>query len=162
MMSRLLFAICILCFMSCSENDINELETFQITETDTSIVETEIEVSVLEKVNNYRISVGLNALEKANAIKESAYNHSQYMLQEMMASHDFFFNRRSRLQMEGAITVSENVAFGFTSASSVVNAWINSESHRVNMEGDYSHFNVSVLRDKETGKHYFTLIFVKK
>lgn len=163
-MSRLVLLIFVLCFISCSENDVNEVETSKIviTDTDISVVESEIEINVLEKINEYRISRGLNTLEVKAVIKESAYNHSLYMIQQMMTSHDFFLSRKSQLQMEGAITVSENVAFGFTSANTVVNAWINSDSHRANVEGDYSHFNVSVLKDKQTGKHYYTLIFVKR
>ena len=57
--------------------------------------------------------------------------------------------------------MSENVAYGFTNAESVVNAWLNSEGHRHVIEGDFTNFDISAEKDEE-GKWYFTNIFIKK
>ena len=77
-------------------------------------------------------------------------------------SHDNFFQRKNSLvQNASATKVSENVAYAFSSAESVVNAWLNSEGHRANIEGDFTDFDVSAEKNIE-GKWYFTNIFIKK
>ena len=47
-----------------------------------------------------------------------------------------------------AKAVSENVAYGYSSAEAVVNAWIKSEGHRENMLGDHTHFGISIKAGK--------------
>ena len=58
-------------------------------------------------------------------------------------------------------TVRENVAYGYATASGVVNAWLNSEGHREVIEGDFTHFDISAEKD-ENGRWYYTNIFIKK
>ena len=73
-----------------------------------------------------------------------------------------FFERSNFLKAQaGAKQVSENVAFGFTSAQSVVNAWMSSESHRKTLVGDFTGFEVSAEQD-EDGKWYYTNMFIKR
>ena len=59
------------------------------------------------------------------------------------------------------IEVQENVAYGYSYAESVVNAWINSDSHRATLEGDFTDFEISAEQNDE-GTWFFTNIFVKK
>ena len=59
------------------------------------------------------------------------------------------------------MSVGENVAYAYSSARSLVNAWINSDSHRQNIEGDYTDFEVSAEQNKE-GKWYYTNMFIKR
>ncbi|MFP2997060.1 CAP domain-containing protein, partial [Spongiivirga sp. MCCC 1A20706] len=42
----------------------------------------------------------------------------------------------------------------------VVNAWINSDSHREVLEDDFSHIGISAKKDNN-GKYYYTTIFSK-
>ena len=56
----------------------------------------------------------------------------------------------------------KNVAYGFNSSVGVVNAWLNSEGHRVIIENDnYTHFGISIEKNSE-GRNYFTQMFIKK
>lgn len=121
-----------------------------------------IEIEILELINDYRLNEGLSPLNNLGIIKSTAYSHTDYMITQNNVSHDNFFQRKSYLvNNAGANTVSENVAYGFTSAESVVNAWINSEGHRNNIVGNYTDFEVSAEQDAE-GQWYYTNIFVKK
>jgi uncharacterized protein YkwD len=77
-------------------------------------------------------------------------------------NHDNFYSRKNYLvNNANALKVSENVAYGFSSASSVVNAWLNSDGHKRTIEGDFTDFDISAELD-ENNKWYFTNIFVKK
>ncbi|PNQ72378.1 CAP domain-containing protein [Hanstruepera neustonica] len=121
-----------------------------------------IEVEIMELINDHRLSMGLNPLNNMNVIKAQAYSHTGYMIAQNNVSHDNFFQRKSYLVNNvGANRVSENVAYGYTSAQSVVNAWLNSDGHRENIEGNYTDFDISAEQNEE-GRWYYTNIFVKK
>jgi uncharacterized protein YkwD len=148
-------------FVSCSKDNLdNELENYA---NDLIIPASKtIEIEILELINNHRINEGLSALSPLDLIKSQTYSHNDYMIDQNEVSHDNFFVRRNFLMNNaGANRVSENVAYGYSSAEAVVNAWLNSEGHRENIEGDHTHFEVSADLD-ENGHWYYTNIFVKK
>jgi uncharacterized protein YkwD len=121
-----------------------------------------IEVEILELINNHRLTLGLNPLADMTLVKSVAFSHTDYMVDNNVVSHDNFFKRSSYLKEKaGAKSVSENVAYGYTSAETVVKAWLKSEGHRENIEGDYTNFDVSAEESAE-GKWYYTNIFIKK
>ncbi|WP_034039982.1 CAP domain-containing protein [Wocania ichthyoenteri] len=121
-----------------------------------------IEIEILELINNHRLSLGLNPLADLNIVKSVAYSHTDYMVDKNEVSHDNFYTRSNYLKSKaGAKKVSENVAYGYSSAESVVNAWIRSDGHRATIEGDFSNFNISAEKS-DNGKWYFTNIFIKK
>lgn len=121
-----------------------------------------IEIEILELINNHRLSLGLSPLNDMQLVKKVAYSHTDYMVDNNVVSHDNFYKRSTYLKENaGAQRVSENVAFGYTSAQSVVNAWIKSDGHKANIEGDFTNFDISAEQNKE-GKWYYTNIFIKK
>jgi uncharacterized protein YkwD len=121
-----------------------------------------IEIEILERINNHRINLGLNPLNNLTVIKSVAYTHTDYMVSVNEVNHDNFFQRKNSLVQNAAATkVSENVAYAYSSAEAVVNAWINSEGHRANIEGDFTDFEISAEQNEE-GKWYYTNIFIKR
>jgi len=146
---------------SCSTDAIEE-DTLDA-KTSLYIPETKtIEIEILELINNHRISIGLNSLAKMNSIKAQAYGHTDYMIDKSKISHDNFLKRSNTLKNNpGALRVSENVAYAYSSPESVVNAWLRSEGHKNVIEGDFTNFDISAEKDKD-GKWYFTNIFIKK
>ncbi len=153
--------VVLLGFTSCStdsavEDKINSIEVLVAPQAK------QIEIEIMELINAYRINEGLNPLNEHNTVKAVAYTHTDYMVEVENVSHDNFFQRKQSLQVNAdANIVSENVAYGFSSAESVVNAWLNSPSHKENIEGDYTDFDVSAEQNNE-GKWYFTNIFIKR
>ncbi|WP_166966258.1 CAP domain-containing protein [Yeosuana marina] len=121
-----------------------------------------IETQILELINNHRLSMGLNPLEHMDIIKSQAYSHTEYMVEINEVNHDNFFQRSNYLKANaGAKYVSENVAYGYTKAESVVNAWLKSESHKENIEGDFTNFDVSAEQNSD-GDWFYTNIFIRK
>ncbi|MGS2726356.1 CAP domain-containing protein [Psychroserpens sp. BH13MA-6] len=121
-----------------------------------------IEIEILELINAHRINEGLQPLNSHNTIKAVAFTHTDYMVEVNNVSHDNFFQRKNSLMSNADATrVSENVAYAFSSAQSVVNAWLNSDGHRENIEGDFTDFDISAEQNSE-GKWYFTNIFIKR
>ena len=122
----------------------------------------ELDYEIAELTNAYRISLGLLALNILNEASKEAITHNFYMVNQGTPSHDYFYLRSQNLKVSvNAKTVSENVAYGYTNAQSLVNAWLNSIGHRENIENpDFTDFSISTQLD-ETGKIYFTNIFVR-
>ena len=146
---------------SCSSESLDEKASNANTELIVPETKT-IEVEIMELINDHRLNMGLNPLTNIGTIKAHAFNHTDYMIEQNNVSHDYFYQRKNSLvNSVGANKVSENVAYGFTSAESVVNAWLNSEGHRGNIEGDYTDFEISAEQNAE-GRWYYTNIFVKK
>jgi uncharacterized protein YkwD len=123
---------------------------------------TTMEIEILDAVNDYRKSIGLTVLQKLDDITIEAVDHTNYMVSLNVVNHNDFNIRYQNLVKEvGARAVSENVGFGYRTAKAVVEAWIKSEGHRANIEGDYTDFGISVDQD-QYGKNYFTNIFVRR
>lgn len=121
-----------------------------------------IEVEILELINNYRIGMDLAPLNNLSIIKSVAFTHTDYMVSLDQVNHDNFYQRKTSLvQNASATKVSENVAYAYSSAQSVVKAWLNSPSHKATIEGDFTDFDISAEMNSQ-GKWYFTNIFIKR
>lgn len=117
---------------------------------------------ILQIVNDHRLSIGENTLETNTLATNLANEHTEYMIAQNDISHDDFNQRSDRLiDEENASRTGENVAYGQRSASAVMEAWLNSSGHRKNIEGDFTHIGIGVIKN-DAGVYYFTQIFLKK
>lgn len=147
---------------SCSKEDPKDLDSSNFTAVEAPVIYTTIENEVMDLVNAYRAQSGLNQLQLLDENSRQAAIHNGHMIDNDEVCHDNFADRYTALvNTVQAKAVSENVAFGYSSAEAVVNAWIKSESHKKNMLGDHTHFGISIREGKD-GRLYFTNIFVRK
>ncbi|WP_300565864.1 CAP domain-containing protein [Flavobacterium sp.] len=120
------------------------------------------ETQVMTLVNNYRQNLGLNTLQKIDFISIKSEEHNEYMISTGEINHNYFQDRaQSLMEVLGAVNVSENLAYNYSTPESVFNAWLNSASHKANIVGDFSHFGISIRKDAN-GKKYYTNMFIKK
>ncbi len=156
--NKLLIIVCALILNSCSSSD----DTIVSMPLETVINDKPIEQNILQLINAYRLEKGFSKLNQLSIIKIQTQEHTNYMVDKNILSHDYFYKRKEFLTNNAeAISVGENVAYGYSSAQSVVNAWLKSDEHKKNIEGDFNCFNVSAEINSE-GKWYFTNIFIKK
>jgi uncharacterized protein YkwD len=128
-----------------------------------SAKEVNMEASVLELINKYRASKGLGALKMNNAIAEESLKHSSDMASNKVPfSHDGFNSRAKRLEgkIKGMRSVAENVAYGQRTAKEVVEDWIKSPGHKMNIEGNYTQTGIGIAANKK-GVLYYTQMFVR-
>lgn len=158
-----LVLICVFTFSSCTtDNELPEETSIKTADLVDYITYSSIEREILVAVNEYRRGNGLNELGTIDGITLQAVDHNNYMIQNKKVSHDNFDKRYIALVNDiGAKAVSENIGFGYRTAEAVVSAWLKSDGHKNNIEGDFTHFGISVDQDEE-GKNYFTNIFVKR
>ena len=147
--------------VSCSSDSSEE------TSTDNKLVTSynynDSELKLITAVNNYRQSIGLNTLEVINHISYKSEGHNIYMIDNKVINHDYFQQRANNLiDVLGATRVAENIAYNYHTPESAMSAWLNSPDHKANIEGDFTHFGISVTVDETTGKKYYTNMFMKK
>ena len=120
-----------------------------------------IELETMSIINDYRVSVGLIPLKISNYISYISEKHTTYMINGNFTNHNGFVGRQEDLVSTlGAKRVGENVAYNYSTAKGVLNGWLNSPTHKQNIEGDFTDFGISI-RVNSTGKKYYTNIFVK-
>ena len=123
----------------------------------------ETEAKLVTLINDYRISQGLNALQVINHISYKSQEHNEYMIDNNVVNHDYFEQRSNNIiQVLGAERVGENIAYNYLTAESAMQAWLNSPGHKANVLGDYTHLGISVTVSPETGRKYYTNMFMKK
>lgn len=149
---------------SCSQPSVADEETLFENET-TSKVVVELsaqEQTLLDMVNDYRISKGLGSLEFSAVSYQFALEHNEYMISKGELSHDNFNSRASDVsKATSANFVAENVAKNYIVLENALNGWLNSEPHKNTIEGDFTHTTLSIKQDSQ-GNPYYTQIFFRK
>ena len=121
------------------------------------------EVELARLINQSRLSVGKNELEIVNHISYKSQEHNSYMIENNVVNHDFFDVRANNImQVLGAIKVGENIAYNYSTPNSALEAWLNSPGHKENLDGDYTHFGISISVNSANGKKYYTNMFMKR
>jgi uncharacterized protein YkwD len=121
-----------------------------------------VELETMALINDYRISIGLNSLERINHVSHKSEEHDNYMISNNVVNHDDFLARSENIiKVLGAKKVSENIAYNYNSAKGAFDAWLKSDAHRESIEGDFTHFGIAVRENPVNGRKYYTNIFVK-
>ena len=161
--AKIIILTTILLCVSCSKEEViqepfeDHLDLSLISESDWTLAQ-----EILDGVNLYRLSVELPPIIMNKQMASIlAIEHSKDMILQSRISHDNFPYRSSKLKGHGAKSVGENVASGYKTSGDLVNAWIQSPSHKRILEGNFTHSGMGVLRD-QSGKIYVTHLFYRK
>lgn len=162
LLRTLLIATVVCAMTSCSadssENQTNVLATAKVV----NYSYNSIELQTMELINEHRVSIGLNRLEKINHMSYKSEEHDNYMIANNVVNHNDFIARSENIMKTlGAKSVSENIAYNYNTPESVVNAWLASPGHKENIEGNFTHFGIAIKENPATGKKYYTNIFAK-
>ena len=116
---------------------------------------------ILALINTHRATLNLPAIQRDQQYASAyAVEHTLYMIDKAEINHDNFVVRDEGLRSKGAVSVSENVAWGYSTAEAVVNAWLSSEPHRHTIESNYTHTGFGVMKGKHGG-YYYTQLFYR-
>jgi uncharacterized protein YkwD len=157
-----LLALVSISIVSCSKDEVASAPVVDAAQVNAKYNYSADETQTMQLINDYRASKGLNRLEVIDYISIKSEEHDEYMISTGAMNHNFFQDRaESLIQALGATNVSENLAYNYATPQSVLNAWLNSEGHRENIEGNFTHFGISIRTNAE-GKKYYTNMFIKK
>lgn len=152
-LQRALLALCLVFVVSCSKES-DEIPPITVAQNVTAL-----EGELLNLVNTHRESIGESALVFSTVAYEYANAHTDYMIAMGSLNHDNFSARASGISSKvAAKAVSENVARNHDSAAEALDGWLQSESHRKTMEGNFTHTAISIKEDPQ-GNLYFTQLF---
>jgi len=159
----MMFVVISIAMNSCSADSAEGTDNSTTTETlITNYAYNDSEIETMKLINDYRVSIGLNALEKINHISFKCEEHNNYMIANNVVDHNDFTSRSNNIiSVLGAKKVGENVAYNYKTSEAAVRAWLDSPGHKENIVGDFTHFGLAVTTDAKTGKKYYTNIFAK-
>lgn len=125
-----------------------------------------MESEVARLVNVERSKVGLGPLTFNWELSRVARVKSQDMATQNYFSHSSptFGSTFSLLPKYGIVysAAGENIAYGYTSAASVMAGWMNSPGHRANILGkQYNQIGVGLAKNSQ-GQYYWTQVFIKR
>jgi len=119
---------------------------------------------VVELVNQERKKAGLSPLE----IDTNLANAAQVRAKELVDNFSHTrpngsscFTAFSEAGVE-YISVGENIAAGYSTPEKVVEGWMNSEGHRANILGDYTHIGVGLQVIDSGYQYYWVQCFIHK
>jgi len=126
----------------------------------------EMERAIFNQINEYRASKGLRPMVWSDEIAKQAREHSRNMAKKIIPFGHQGFEQRAKaldhsIQSRGT---GENVGWVMSHrgpAEKVVQAWIKSQKHRDNIEGDFSMTGIGIGLSA-MGEYYFTQDFVRK
>lgn len=161
------FVLIVLFLCSCSKNDlqdpVNESETSSTEELllSSTVVHSPREAALFQLINDYRINSDMNPFLFDSISLYFAREHSAYMASKGTTSHAKFGTRAQQIsKLSGAEFVAENVAKDYDTIELAFEAWLDSNGHRKNIEGDYTHSAIGIVENEE-GDLYFTQLFFK-
>lgn len=149
-----LIPLLLIFFISCNKTDGAD-ELYE------EVAATKMEAELFALINNHRTNIGLKKLQISNNAYRYAKEHNIYMIEINSINHDNFIQRAESLSLEtNASLVAENVANQYSTASQILNGWLNSPKHRDNIETDFEYTGLCILTNKQ-GEHYATQILYK-
>jgi uncharacterized protein YkwD len=118
----------------------------------------------MKLVNNHRKTMGLKSLTHVDQMALIAQSHSVDMAKGTVPfGHDGFSSRcdDARAAMNGGNLCAENVAEGQKTAEEVFHSWMNSPSHRANIESTrLTHCGLGIGQSS-SGSPYWTNLFLE-
>lgn len=125
--------------------------------------EVNLNYAILKLVNKHRAGQYLSPLQMNPHIQVIAAQHAQDMAEgKIPFGHQGFEERAKTLlsKLQGS-SVVENVASGQEDAPSIVNSWLDSNSHRNNIEGDFNLTGIGIAKSEDQ-KMFYCQILIKK
>lgn len=161
----LTIALLFLALFSCSKEDSiqDEANKFEIDLAIVSQNDSDMSKQIIALINSHRDSLGLAAIQMDTQYASAfAVDHSLYMIELGKINHNNFGHRSEAIKYYNeAISVGEIVSYGQVEAENFLNACLRSPSHKVIIEGNYTHTGFGVLKCSK-GRNYFTMLFYKK
>lgn len=101
---------------------------------------------ILDEINKFREKNGLKEVVLSSIASNIANSHIPFLKQRVynvetfkIYGHHYADSRSTQLLLQcGGERTGENLAYGYTNAKSVMNAWDKSKGHRKTVLGDYS------------------------
>jgi uncharacterized protein YkwD len=125
-----------------------------------------LETSIYNQINQYRQTLNLAPIELNSFLSEQARQYSDRVAKGEISFENSNFDSQFEVIQEKIPfqRVKVNLAYnqGYPDpATATVNNWLESSTHRQNMEGDFNLMGIGVAKNQEN-QYYFTHILLKE
>ena len=128
--------------------------------------ELSITKQVHQVVNNYRVAKGLSPMKALKSLNEIARQHAADMARGRVSfSHKGFdarVNKMRRIYQPRSYNFAENLfttTHQTTIAQRTLQGWIDSPSHKENLDGDFLYTGIGVVQ-ANNGQYFVTQVYV--
>jgi uncharacterized protein YkwD len=126
----------------------------------------EMEQDILRRLNQHRASKGLPPMTWSSEIAHQARSHSRNMSKKIVSFGHQGFDQRSKAITSSlqTHTTAENVAWVASRrdpAGQAVEAWLKSQKHLQNIEGNFNMTGIGISISAN-GEYYFTQDFARR
>lgn len=119
------------------------------------------ELDLLDRINSYRDSVGVETLALVEHVSYKCLEHNEYMIEKNSISHDYFYNRSENIkQVCDATRVGEILAYNYNTNTSVLLAWKSSPAHDTLVKSKFRRVGISIRQSPTTNRKFYTVIFI--
>lgn len=116
--------------------------------------------AVVRRLNLERRQHGKNPLDTSRALRRSAQAKARHLARTGDLEHGLWWKLVYRFAGQAFESIGENIASGQDDAAEVVDAWMDSPTHRANILGNYTH--VGAGRAERNGRIYWVNHFGRK
>lgn len=146
-----------------TQNQPFSISSSRATQSSITVKNTDLERSIFDQINRYRVSKGLRRLSLNAKISQQARIHSRNMaIGKVPFSHQGFRRRVTAIPIRYR-SAAENVAYnlGYSDpASEAVTGWLHSPGHLANLKGNYNLTGIGVATNSK-GEVFLTQIFIR-
>ena len=137
-----------------------ETTTVASTERPTNIItdseDGDVELAVIDMINDHRVAEGLGTLAYSAELSAAA----DIRAKEIVSNFSHTRPDGSLWYTAGTGIMGENIAKGYSTSDTVVDAWMNSEGHRKNiLTKNYTTTGVGCYYDSATDTYYWVQLF---
>ncbi|MEX0996765.1 MAG: CAP domain-containing protein [Flavobacteriaceae bacterium] len=159
--SILLFSAFILQSCTVEDSSENEPTTYNVSQAQVVFQkDLAFESNLLQTINEYLASINQSEVTLSPEANQIAFEHTKHLIESNSLHHENFPERQSYFYSLGFSGVRENVAMGIDNAPQLIQAWLQSPSHRQAIEANNTHTGISVLKN-ENGMYFITQIYLK-
>lgn len=126
----------------------------------------EMEQAIFNQINDYRASKGLKPMVWNNEVAKQAREHSLNMAKKIVPFGHQGIEKRAKALSDSVRSTGTGENVGWVMSRNnphgkVIEAWIKSQKHRDNIEGNFSMTGIGISVSS-SGEYYFTQDFVRQ
>lgn len=154
-MRNIFFLLTVMLLVSCTKDEIYKDLTIH------TYTQSSDEIDMLNRINHYRDSIGVQQVSLLEHVSYKCYEHNQYMIENNVVNHDYFCDRSTNIQnIYGAVHVGEIIAYNYTTNRSALVAWNNSPCHDTIIRSEFNRVGISITENPTNHRKYYTVIFI--
>jgi uncharacterized protein YkwD len=154
-MKTLLYTILCTLLLSCSNDTVQEIEH--------NYPFNDSELELIDKINEYRLDINLSQLQVLPHLGYLCFKNNQEMIKLGTMCNCYLEESGNSInRLYNTQYVSQITLYNYNTTQSVMSAIMNDATSKNIIEKNYTDIGVSVLKDTNTNRKYYTILIIKR